>query len=204
MSSEEMERVFEPFFSKKVLGRSGTGLGMTVVWGAVKDNKGHIEIQSTEGDGTSFRICFPANQEEIADTDNDLPFGDYKGSGESILVIDDVEEQREVAVEMLSTLGYAATALPDGEAAIQYLHKNSADLIVLDMIMDPGMDGLDTYKEIVKLHPNQKAIIATGYCETERVKEAQKLGSGNYLAKPFTLEKLGKTVKSELGVRDLH
>jgi len=204
MSPEVTEKLFEPFFTKKALGRSGTGLGMTVVWGAVKDSEGHIEIQSTEGDGTSFRIYFPASQEEIVEKDTDWAFEDYKGSGESILVIDDVLEQREAVVEMLSTLGYIATALPNGEAAIQYLHKNSVDLIVLDMLMDPGMDGLDTYKEIVKLYPTQKAIIASGFSETERVKEAQKLGSGNYLAKPFTLEKLGKTVKSELRVRDLH
>jgi DNA-binding NtrC family response regulator len=82
------------------------------------------------------------------------------------------------------------------------LQDNPVDLIVLDMIMDPGMDGLDTYREIIKLYPAQKAIIATGYCETERVKEAQKLGIGNCLVKPFTLEKLGKTVSAELKARN--
>ena len=165
----------------------------------MKDNEGHIEIQSTEGDGTSFRIYFPASQEEIVDTDNDLPFGDYKGSGESILVIDDVEEQREVAVELLSTLGYAATALPDGEAAVEYLHKNSVDLLVLDMIMNPGMDGLDTYKKILEEHPGQKAIIASGFTETDRVKDVQRLGAGSYVKKPYTFDKIGLAVKAELG-----
>ena len=199
MSPEEMEKVFEPFYSKKTLGRSGTGLGMTVVWGAVKDNEGHIEIQSTERDGTSFRIYFPASQEEIVDTDSDQPLEDYKGSGESILVIDDVEEQREVAVELLSSLGYTATALPNGEAAVQYLHKNPVDLLVLDMIMDPGIDGLDTYKKILEIHPSQKAIIASGYTETDRVKEVQRLGAGAYIKKPYTFDKIGFAVKAELG-----
>ena len=201
MSPEELEKVFEPFYSKKVLGKSGTGLGMTVVWGAVKDHEGHIEIQSTKELGTSFRIYFPASRECLIDTENDFPLEEYMGNGESILVIDDVVEQRDAAVALLTTLGYTAMEFSNGEAALQYLQNNSADLIVLDMIMDPGMDGLDTYKEIVKLHPAQKAIIATGYCETERVLEAQKLGIGNCLMKPFTLEKLGKTVRSELEIR---
>jgi signal transduction histidine kinase/CheY-like chemotaxis protein len=198
MSPEELEKVFEPFYSKKVLGKSGTGLGMTVVWGTVKDHEGHIEIQSTKAKGTCFRIFFPASKEGIVDMDTDLPLEDYKGDGESILVIDDVEEQRDAAVALLTTLGYKAIALPNGETAVRYLQKNSVDLVVLDMIMDPGMDGLDTYREIVKLNPTQKAIIATGYCVTERVKEAQKLGTGDCLVKPYTLEKLGKHVRSEL------
>lgn len=202
MSPEELEKVFEPFYSKKVLGKSGTGLGMTVVWGAVKDHEGHIEIQSIKGKGTTFRVYFPASREIMIDTDTELSLEDYIGNGESILVIDDVVEQREVAVALLTTLGYKAIALPNGEEAVEYLQNNPVDLVVLDMIMDPGMDGLDTYREIVKLYPAQKAIIATGYCETERVKEAQKLGTGNCLVKPFTLEKLGKTVRAELGARN--
>jgi DNA-binding NarL/FixJ family response regulator len=67
------------------------------------------------------------------------------------------------------------------------------------MIMDPGIDGLETYKRIIELHPNQKAIIASGFSETERVKEAQRLGAGKYIKKPYTLEKIGIAVKEELG-----
>ncbi|MBU4001381.1 MAG: response regulator, partial [Proteobacteria bacterium] len=198
MSPEDIENVFEPFYSKKVMGKSGTGLGMTVVWGTVKDHDGHIEIQSKEGQGTSISIYFPASRKEIVDSETLPNLEDYRGNGESILVIDDVPEQREVAVELLTTLGYSARALPNGETALQYLQDFPADLILLDMIMYPGMDGLDTYKEIARRYPSQRTIIATGYCETERVKQAQKLGCGNCLVKPFTLEKLGKTVKSEL------
>ena len=78
------------------------------------------------------------------------------------------------------------------------MKDNKADLLILDMIMDPGIDGLDTYKRILKLHPNQKAIIASGFSETERVKEAQRLGAGKYIKKPYTLEKIGMAVKKEL------
>ena len=78
------------------------------------------------------------------------------------------------------------------------MKKNSADLLVLDMIMEPGMDGLETYERILRLHPEQKAIIASGFSETDRVREAQKLGGGQYVRKPYTLEKLGLAVKAEL------
>ncbi|UCG66088.1 MAG: response regulator, partial [Deltaproteobacteria bacterium] len=74
----------------------------------------------------------------------------------------------------------------------------SADLLVLDMIMDPGIDGLETYKRILKLHPHQKAIIVSGFSETRRVKEAQKLGAGSYVKKPYTLNKLGTAIKNQL------
>ena len=78
------------------------------------------------------------------------------------------------------------------------MKNNSADLIILDMIMDPGIDGLDTYRKILELHPQQKAIIASGFSGTDRVKEAQKLGVGQYVKKPYTLEKIGLAVKAEL------
>jgi YesN/AraC family two-component response regulator len=84
-----------------------------------------------------------------------------------------------------------------GKEAVEYLKQNRADLLLLDMIM-PGMDGLDTYKQIVTIHPDQKAIIASGYSETDRVKEAQRLGVGQYIKKPYSLENIGIAVKKEL------
>ncbi len=197
ISSEDVERIFEPFYTKKVMGRSGTGLGMAVVWGTVKDHKGYIDVESVEGKGTTFKLIFPATRKEIARDEPTLSIDDYMGKGESILVIDDVKEQREITSGMLKRLGYSVTSVSSGEEAIDYLKNNSADLLVLDMIMDPGIDGLDTYRQILKLHPGQKAIIASGYSETERVKEAQRLGAGLYLKKPYTLEKMGIAVKTE-------
>ena len=75
---------------------------------------------------------------------------------------------------------------------------NQADLIVLDMIMDPGIDGLETYKRILKIHPDQKAVIASGYSETDRVREAQRLGAGDYIKKPYTIEKISTAIRAEL------
>jgi DNA-binding NtrC family response regulator len=134
----------------------------------------------------------------MATEEDILPVEDYMGKGESILVVDDVKGQRELALTMLTTLGYTAHAVSSGEEAVEYLKEHSEELIVLDMIMDPSMDGLDTYKKIIKLHPRQKAIIASGFSETDRVKEAQRLGAGAYVKKPYTLEKIGIYVRDEL------
>jgi CheY-like chemotaxis protein len=202
IAPNDMKRIFEPFYTKKVMGRSGTGLGMSVVWGTVKDHNGYIDIQSTVGEGTTFTLYFPATRRESAGEKSLLTFEDYKGKGESILVVDDVAEQREIASEMLKKLGYAVTSVSSGEEAIDYIKDNSADLLVLDMIMDPGIDGLETYKRIHKLCPGQKAIIVSGFMETDRAREAQKLGAGAYVKKPYLIEKIGTTVRDELNRKE--
>jgi len=196
ISSEDIEKIFEPFYTKKEMGRSGTGLGMAVVWGTVKDHKGYIDVHSTKGKGTTFTLYFPVTRKEM-DPEETVPLEEYMGKGESILVVDDVEEQREIASEILNKLGYTVASVPSGEEAVEYLQNNSADLLVLDMIMSPGMDGLDTYKKILELYPGQKAIIASGFSETHRVRDAQSLGAGEYIKKPYTLEKIGIAVKEE-------
>jgi len=171
---------------------------MAVVWGTVKDSKGFIDIQSAEGKGTTFTLYFPATRKSSSQAEASFSIEDYKGKGESILVVDDVKEQRQIVSKILSELGYSVTTVSSGEKAVEHMEHNSEDLLVLDMIMDPGIDGLDTYKKILAIHPGQKAIITSGYSETKRVKEAQKLGAGPYIRKPFTLEKIGLAVKSEL------
>ena len=95
-------------------------------------------------------------------------------------------------------MNYAVTTVSSGEKAVAFLRENDTDLVILDMIMDPGMDGLDTYREILAIKPNQKAIIASGYAETDRVKTALDLGVGCYLKKPYTLEKISRMVRQVL------
>ena len=99
---------------------------------------------------------------------------------------------------MLNSLGYAAHSVSSGEEAVEYLKKNSPDLVILDMIMNPGIDGLETYRKILELHPGQRAIIASGFSETVRVKEARKIGAGAYVKKPYSLEEIGLTVRAQL------
>ena len=195
---EDLERIFEPFYTKKVMGKSGTGLGMAVVWGTVKDHKGFIDVRSTGGKGTEFTLYFPVVRQELT---HDVPMfsiEDIMANGESILIVDDMEDQRKIASEMLRRLGYSVVSVSSGEEAVDYMKEHSADLLVLDMIMEPGIDGLDTYKRILEIHPNQKAIIASGYSETERVKEAQRLGATSYVKKPYLLDKIGQIVRNEL------
>ena len=197
IASDDLEKIFEPFYTKKKMGRSGTGLGMAVVWGTVKDHNGYIDLQSTEGIGTTFTLYFPVTRKSVEDR-SEISLKDYIGKGEVILVVDDVEEQRNIASGMLKELGYSVASVSSGEEAVEYLKTNKSDLLVLDMIMDPGMDGLDTYKKIIETRPGQKAIIASGFSESDRVKEVQRLGAGAYIRKPLLLEKIGLAVKEEL------
>ncbi len=198
ISEEGLEKIFEPFYTKKVMGRSGTGLGMAVVWGTVKDHNGYIDIQSAEGKGTTITIYFPVTRKESKKDDALISIEDYMGKGEAILIVDDVEEQREIASGMLGRLGYTVTTVSSGKEAVEYLKENSADLLLLDMIMDPGIDGLETYRRILEIHPHQKALIASGFSETERVTKAQRLGAGAYIKKPFMLEQIGLAVRHAL------
>jgi len=197
ISPEDLERIFEPFYTKKVIGRSGTGLGLPIVWNTVQDHNGYINVKSSDN-GTIFELYFPATRDEVTVGEEKVPFEDYVGHKEKILVVDDEENQRKIACGLLTKLGYNAEAVSSGEEAIEYLTEHSVDLIVLDMIMPKGMNGRETYGEITKIHPNQKAIIASGLAETEEVKEAQKLGAGEYIKKPYTLEKVGIAVRDEL------
>ena len=197
ISPTDLNRIFEPFYTKKKMGRSGTGLGLAVVWNVVQDHKGYIDVKSDEN-GTAFELYFPITREEISAKDLSIPIKDYQGNGETILVVDDVASQREIACEVLNTLGYKAKDISSGEDAVEYLKENTVDLILLDMIMDPGINGRETYEQIKKIHPNQKAIIVSGFAETDAVREAQKLGAGQYLKKPITLEQIGLAVREEL------
>jgi DNA-binding NtrC family response regulator len=113
-------------------------------------------------------------------------------------VVDDVREQREIACGMLKKLGYQVKSVSGGEAAVTFLKDNKVDLMVLDMIMLPGIDGLETYKRSIQVQPELLTIIASGYAETRRVREAQKLGAGEYIKKPYSLLRIGQAVKNEL------
>ena len=197
ISSEDLERIFEPFYTKKVMERSGTGLGLAVVWNTVQDHEGYINVGSSE-EGTIFDLYFPVTREEVTAEKEEVPLEDYLGHGEKILVVDDEERQREIACGLLTELGYTAEAVSSGEEAIEYVKERPVDLIVLDMIMPKGINGRETYEEIIKIRPGQKGIITSGFSETEDVKAAQKLGAGKFIKKPYSLEKIGLALKKEL------
>jgi PAS domain S-box-containing protein len=194
----DLERIFEPFFTKKIMGRSGTGLGMAVVWGTVQDHDGYIDIKSTPDVGTAFTLYFPVTSQEKKKEPTSSSFDHYRGNGEHILVVDDLKEQREVTTIMLEKLNYRVSSVESGEKAVVFVTTANVDLLILDMIMEPGIDGLETYRRIIEIRPGQKAIIASGYSETARVKEMMALGAGQYIKKPYGLNDIGKTVKEVL------
>lgn len=198
IAAADLDKIFEPFYTKKVMGRSGTGLGLAVVWGTVKDHDGYIDVYSEKTKGSTFTLYFPVTREKRVDDLKKIPLDRYRGQGELILVVDDVAEQREMAAGMLTSLGYNVAAVSSGEEAVKYMKTHKVDLMVLDMIMDPGMDGLETYRRILEIAPGQKAVIVSGYSETDRVKEAQRLGAGAYVKKPYVLEKIGLAIRHEL------
>ncbi len=198
IAEADQKRIFEPFYSKKVMGRSGTGLGMAVVWGTVQDHHGAIDLISAPGQGTELSIYFPVTRQRRGAEPEDRSVAALTGHGESILVVDDVAEQREIAAGILSRLGYRVTTVVSGEEAIDYLKGNTVDLLILDMIMDPGMDGLETYRQIRAANPDQKAIIASGFSEDYRVREVRQLGAADYVKKPYTMERIGLAVKTTL------
>jgi CheY-like chemotaxis protein len=198
ISPDDFGKIFEPFYTKKAMGRSGTGLGLAVVWNVVQDHKGYIDVK-TGGNGTMFELYFPITRDEISARNSFISFEAYKGNKETILVVDDVESQREISCKMLDKLGYTTKAVSSGEDAVDYLKKNTVDLVLLDMIMDPGINGRETYRRIIGIHPDQKALIISGFAETDEVKQAQALGAGRYIKKPATMEKIGLSVKEALG-----
>jgi CheY-like chemotaxis protein len=194
---DDLTKIFEPFYTKKKLGRSGTGLGMTLIWSTVKDNGGYIDIHTEEGRGSAFELYFPVTRDTSEETGVKFSLEDCRGT-ERILVVDDIPEQREIAALILRKMGYSVQTAASGEAAIEQLAVDKVDLLILDMIMDPGIDGCETYRRITAMHPGLKAIIASGFSESDRVKEAQRLGAGIYIRKPYSLQQIAQAVRREI------
>ena len=183
--AEDLNRIFEPFYTKKTMGRtSGTGLGMAVVWGTVKDHKGYIDVKSNIGQGSVFTLYFPATRQKRPVAAHATTMENLKGKRESVVVIDDMMDKREIAQGMLECLNYDVTTMGSGEEAVDYLRDQPGRPGCPGYDYGtPGMDGLETYSRILEFHPVQKAIITSGYSETEQVKATQRLGAGAYVKK---------------------
>ncbi|WP_161629975.1 ATP-binding protein [Desulfogranum mediterraneum] len=198
IAANNVSSIFEPFYTSKVMGSSGTGLGMTIVYGIVKDHGGSIDLASTRFQGTTFRLFLPLTEQAALEEEEEEGLDLLSGANERILVVDDMREQREIATDMLRNLGYSAHAVASGEDCLDYLRSHAVDLVILDMIMPGGLDGLSTYQEIVRLNSSQKSIIASGFSRSDHVYKAQRLGAGLYLKKPYTMLELAKAVRASL------
>jgi PAS domain S-box-containing protein len=194
---ESLERIFEPFYSRKVVGRSGTGLGLAVAWNTVQDHRGGITVESGSG-GTTFELYFPATRENLSIVPESVDIALYKGNGERVLVVDDDDAQRTIAIQILDLLNYSGHAVGSGEEALEYLSRDKADLVILDMVMAAGMNGCETYRKILELHPQQKAIITSGYSESSDVQQALALGARRFVKKPYLVGWIAVVIQDTL------
>ncbi len=197
IQEENLEHIFEPFYTKKVMGRSGTGLGLAVVWNTMEDHNGKILVKSSEK-GTCFQLYFPVSDEESVDQSKVNTTDKLIGNNEHILVVDDESQLRDIASKMLRLSGYRVDSVGSGELAIDFIKKNSVDLLVMDMLMEPGINGYQTYKKILELYPDQKAVIISGFSESDDVKAALRIGAGRFVKKPYSLESLTQAVQDAL------
>lgn len=193
---ENIKRIFEPFYSTKQMGRSGSGLGLAVVYGVVKDHNGYVDVISEVGRGAEFLIYLPI-ADAFQPAAEPVETAGIWGEGH-LLVVDDIEEQRQLAATLLRSVGYSVKTAATRRETLDYIREHDVDLVILDMILDSEIDGLDIYREIQSLKPDQKAIIVSGHAETVRVRQAMKLGVARFLRKPFTLQQLGLAIKEVL------
>ncbi len=195
ISADVISKIFDPFFTTKTSDRKrGSGLGLSVVHAVVRDHQGYIDVSSRPGEGTSFYLYFPITRDEVEIVDSP----ELAGGDESILIVDDDSLQRDVSAALLGKLGYRVQTVSSGEEALRRLGEESFDLLVLDMVMPPGMDGADTFERVRSTCAGQKAIIVSGFAETARVQRAQKLGAGEFVKKPLSMEAIARAVRREL------
>jgi two-component system, cell cycle sensor histidine kinase and response regulator CckA len=195
-----LSRILEPFFTtKRSNERSGTGLGLAIVQRIVKDAGGYIDVRSEVEHGTTFSLYFPLEAEHVAPASG--PHSAPVGGTERILVVDDEAVQLRTAQRILRHLGYSVETAQSGEQAIELCSSHRLDspfdLLIVDMVMPGGLDGLATIAQIRELFPLQKVLIASGYAP-EHLNDAARQRQLPWLAKPYTLASLASAVRSAL------
>lgn len=197
IKQEDIEYIFDPFYTTKVMGKSGTGLGLSIVWNIVQDHNGWIEIKDNKP-GAVFEIYLPATHDAVCPLPKNLGAESLKGNGEIILLIDDQYEQNEIIEKALKKMGYKTYSVTSGEEGISFLESQRVDLVLLDMMMGDGLNGRETYEKILKIHPQQKAIIISGYAKSEEILKAKNLGVSDFIEKPVTISKIGTAIRQSL------
>jgi PAS domain S-box-containing protein len=196
ITDEDAMHVFEPFYTRKKMGRSGTGLGLAVVWNTVQDHLGTVTIQNMSP-GTAFVVLLPACGDEKLSDHSHEPDERTEGTGH-ILVVDDEPILRDVARQMLEALGYDVATADNGRDAIKYVREHEVDLVIMDMVMEPDMNGRQALEEILKFKPEQRTLIASGFADNEEIQKACSLGRTSLLHKPYTINKLAAAVRDAL------
>lgn len=193
MDETTRQRIFEPFFSTKELGR-GTGLGLAAVYGIIANHDGSIKVYSEKGKGTTFIIYLPATEKEVP-KEKKLPEEFFEGT-ETVLLVDDEDMVSNIAKRLLETLGYNVLAAGSGKEAVEMYDKNKdkIELVILDMIM-PGMGGGETFERLKTIDPEIKVLLSSGYSMNEQAAQIMALGCKGFIQKPFNLKELSKKVR---------
>ena len=192
------DRIFEPFFSTK--GKvKGSGLGLATVYGIIKNHHGCITVQSEPGEGTAFIIHLPATEKRIAEKPPAVK--SIRGS-ETIFIVEDEEDLREMAKMQLEILGYKVLIAEDGEEAVNIYKEEfeKIDLVILDMIM-PKMNGPEVFQEFKIINPKVKTVITSGYSQDGKAAQILENGGIGFIQKPFKLENLTKIIHEALAVK---
>lgn len=192
------ERIFEPFFTTKEPDR-GSGMGLAMVYGIVKNHGGVISVYSVEGQGSTFRILLPITDPISATLPTTLPVKPASGTGR-ILVVDDHPIVRQVTAKMLTALGYRVTTALDGVEALEFYttHSDEIDLVILDMVM-PRMGARECFRQLKAINRNVRAILSTGYVKNNAVHEIMVDGMAAFIQKPYEMTQLADVVKDVLG-----
>ncbi len=201
ISNKDLQHIFEPFYTKKIMGRSGSGLGLAIVWNTVQDHDGKVIVDRSTED-TCFQLYFHAAINSELPRKQPAIQKRYQGNGEKILIVDDEELLQTMGREIIRSLDYRVESLSSGREAVAYLKDHTVDLVLLDMLMEPDMNGLETYRQILQISPKQKAIIVSAYSQNEAVKETLALGAGAFLKKPYDIDQLSRVIFEELNRND--
>jgi CheY-like chemotaxis protein len=206
MNRDLLSKIFDPFFSTKEKGR-GTGLGLSMVYGIIKNHDGYIDVISEPGKGTTFMIYLPAisvvkDRVNVAAEPDKEHTGEIPGGIETILLIDDEYVVRDLGKILLEQKGYTVLLAADGEEGISVYRANrdKIDLVILDMIM-PNKNGSEVFYELKKMNPEVKVIIASGFSMDYQTRQLLKDGAYTFIQKPYMTDRLLLTIRNLLGVR---
>ena len=198
MDSEIQEHIFEPFYTTKDVD-NGTGLGLAMVYGIVKNHNGFISCTSDPGDGTTFKIYLPTLDREVQVVDEKEARAPIMKGSETILLVDDEELIRDLVVQVLGESGYTVLTAPDGKSGLKLYGEQQAqiDLVILDLIM-PEMGGRKCLEELLKMDPQARVLIASGYALDGPAIEAIKTGARGHISKPYDIKEMLRVIRQVL------